>query len=125
MSIGKNVGKILVGGVAVVALSGVGSAYAGGAGENLYSTTTGASSWSDEPNSSMAIRDKAEDGDSVYSLYDRRYNTGMRLENWGGVGTTLYTSGDYTNYISKVTACVNLNNSPDRCGPDDRPGDGN
>ncbi|WND35235.1 hypothetical protein RI578_13470 [Streptomyces sp. BB1-1-1] len=124
MSISKNVGKILVGGVAVVALSGVGSAYAGGAGENLYSTTTGASTWSDEPNSSVAVKDKAVDGDAVYSLYDRRYNTGKRLDNGSGEGTTVYSSGDFTNYISKVTACVNLNNTPDRCGPDDRPGDG-
>ncbi|MER7724611.1 hypothetical protein [Streptomyces sp. NPDC096323] len=124
MSISKNVGKILVGGVAAVALSGVGSAYAGGAGEDLYSVTTGASTWSIEPNSSMALKDTVEDGDAVYSLYDKRYNTGLRLNNSSGVGNTVYTTGDYANYISKVTACVNLNNTPDRCGQDDRPGDG-
>lgn len=124
MSVTRTVGKILVGGVAVVALSGVGSAFAD-AGENLYSKTTGASSWSGRPNGSVAVRDKAKDGDEVYSKYDRLYNKGLRINNEGGVNSTTYSGSDKTNYVTKVTACVNLNNKPDRCGPDDRPGDGN
>ncbi|WLQ44034.1 hypothetical protein P8A22_31435 [Streptomyces laculatispora] len=107
----------------MAALSGVGSAFAD-AGENLYSTTTGASAWSDRPNGSVSVRDKAQGGDEVYTTYDRRYNSGFRMNNEGGVDSTTKSGTDTTNYVTKVTACVNLNNKPDRCGPDDRDGDG-
>ncbi|MDR3080646.1 MAG: hypothetical protein LBV60_06910 [Streptomyces sp.] len=123
MSIARNVGKILVGGAAVVALSGMGQAFAG-AGESLDSSTTGAKAWSHGTNGQVAVEDTVRDGDSVYTLYDRRYNTGLRMNNDGGVGSVLRSGMDETNYVRKVTACVNLNNAPDRCGPDDRPGDG-
>lgn len=123
MSISSTVGKVLAGGAAVAALSGVGPAFAD-AGENLYSTTTGASAWSDRPNGSASVRDKAVDGDEVYVNYDRRYNTGFRMNNEGGEGSTLTSASDTTNYVVKVQACVNLNNKPDRCGPTDSPGDG-
>lgn len=120
MSVGRTVGKVLVGGLAAAALSGVGLAFAD-ADENLCSTTTGASAWSDlkdNSNGSASVKDK------VCILYDRKYNTGFRMNNEGGVDSTTTSGSDAANYVAKVTACVNLNNTPDRCGLDDRPGDG-
>ncbi|SEG76078.1 hypothetical protein SAMN05216223_11047 [Actinacidiphila yanglinensis] len=124
MFFGKTMGKVLVGGAAVLALSGAGQAFAAGAGESLDSTVNGAYTWSHGTNGQVAVKDTLGDGHSVYSLYDRRYNTGLRLDNSGGHGTTAYSGLDETNYVRKVTACVNISLAPDRCGPDDRPGDG-
>ena len=123
VSLSRTFGKIVVAGAAVAALTGVGPAFAG-AGESLDSITTGAKAWSHGTNGAVAIKDTVTDGDEVYTLYDRRYNTGFRMNNEGGSGSTTYSALDTTNYVRKVTACVNLNNKPDRCGPDDRPGDG-
>ncbi|MFF8844975.1 hypothetical protein ACF08N_20025 [Streptomyces sp. NPDC015127] len=123
MSIGRTAAKILVGGAAVLALSGAGQAYAG-AGENLDSSVYGASAWSHGTNGQVAVKDTARDSHSVYTLYDRRYNTGLRLDNSKGYSYTVYSGMDEINYVRKVTACVNVQLSPDRCGPDDRPGDG-
>ncbi|WP_328718567.1 hypothetical protein OHT52_03115 [Streptomyces sp. NBC_00247] len=52
------------------------------------------------------------------------YNTGLRLENHSGNGTTVVSGNDTTNYFPKVTACVNLAVQPDWRGRDDRPGGG-
>ncbi|MYW08563.1 hypothetical protein GT034_09425 [Streptomyces sp. SID2563] len=130
MSLSSTVAKVLVGGAAVAALSGIAPAFAD-AGENLYSVTTGASAWSDREkdgkylgNAVASVKDKVEDGDEVFVKYDRRYNTGFRMNNEGGVGSTLDSAADKINYVTKVQACVNLNNKPDRCGSTDQPGDG-
>ncbi|WP_329166529.1 hypothetical protein OG709_15345 [Streptomyces sp. NBC_01267] len=116
--------KIAVGGAAVLALSGAGAAFAAGAGESLDSSTNGASAWSHGTNGAVAVKDTKGDSHSVYTLYDRRYNTGLRLDNNSGNGNTASSSMDTTNYVRKVTACVNIQLKPDQCGPDDRPGDG-
>lgn len=123
MSIGRSVVRAVAGTAAVLALAGAGQAFAS-AGENLDSSTTGATAWSHGPNGAVAVKDTAGDGNSVYTLYDRLYNTGLRLENFSGNGSTVVSGNDTTNYIPKVTACVNLGAQPDRCGQDDRPGDG-
>lgn len=124
MNIRKTVGKFVVGGVAVVALSGAGQAFAAGAGESLDSSVTGAYAYSHGTNGAAAVLDNTGDSHSVYNLYDRRNNTGLRLNNSLGHGNTTRTGMDETNYVRKVTACVNIQVSPDRCGPDDRPNDG-
>ncbi|MBD0420210.1 hypothetical protein H0H10_13705 [Streptomyces sp. TRM S81-3] len=112
------------GGAAVLALSGAGQASAG-AGESLDSKTTGAHAYSHGTNGAAAVLDNQGDSHAVYNLYDRLRNTGLRLDNHEGYGNTTYTVKDESNYVQKVTACVNLQLTPDRCGPDDRPNDGN
>ncbi|QES49067.1 hypothetical protein DEJ50_15890 [Streptomyces venezuelae] len=112
-----------MGGAAVLALSGAGQAFAG-AGENLDSTGIGTKAWSHGTNGQVAIKDTASDGYSVFTLYDRRNNTGLRLNNSNGNGTTVRSGMDESNYVRKVTACVDLWLTPDTCGNDDRPGDG-
>lgn len=124
MSVRRTIGTIFVGGAAVLALSGAGQAFAAGAGESLDSTTSGAYAWSHGTNGQAAVKDTSADSHSVYNLYDRRYNTGLRLNNSSGNGTTALSGLDETNYLRKVTACVNVQLQPDWCGPDDRPGDG-
>ncbi|WP_411078407.1 hypothetical protein [Streptomyces sp. cmx-10-25] len=117
--------KTVAAAAAVTALMGAGQAFGAGAGENLDSRyETSAYAYSKAPNTSVGIADTAGDSMAVYTLYDRRYNTGLRLDNHDGNGTTRYSDADATNYISKVTACLNIQLNPDRCGPDDRPGDG-
>lgn len=113
---------------AVLALVGAGQAFAG-AGESLDASYKEdgiivSSAYSHGDNSQVAIYDGRADSMAVYTLYDRRYNTGLRLDNHNGSGSTVYSGKDATNYVRKVTACVNIQINPDRCGPDDRPGDG-
>ncbi|WP_328560508.1 hypothetical protein [Streptomyces coelicoflavus] len=62
-------------------------------------------------NGAVAVKDTKADGDEVHTRYDRRYNTGYRMNNEGGSGSSTYSALDTAN-------------KPDRCGPDDRPGDG-
>ncbi|MFF8265556.1 hypothetical protein [Streptomyces virginiae] len=115
----------MIAAAAVTALMGAGQAVAAGAGEELDSYYQNAAyTWSHGANGQVAIKDTYGDSHAVYSLYDRRYNTGLRLDNYDGAGTTKYSSNDTTNYVRKVTACLNVQLNPDRCGIDDRPGDG-
>ncbi|MDQ0937052.1 hypothetical protein [Streptomyces turgidiscabies] len=46
------------------------------------------------------------------------------LRNTKGQGETTFSDNSTTNYVVKVTACVHFDGTPDKCGPDDRPGDG-
>ncbi|MFI0937542.1 hypothetical protein [Streptomyces sp. NPDC021020] len=116
-------GKVILGGVAVLALSGAGQAFASGAGEELDSKTDGAYAFSHGTNGQVQIDDTAPDSHSVYTLYDRRLNTGLRLDNSDGYGSYRRSGLDENNYIRKVTGCVNIQLRPDRCGRDDRPND--
>lgn len=123
MSFGIGV-RVTVTAAAVAALMGAGQAFAG-AGENLDSRyENSAYAYSHGTNGQVAIADTAGDSMAVYTLYDRRNNTGLRLDNHDGNGSTKYSGMDTTNYVSKVTACLNIQLNPDRCGPDDRPVDG-
>ncbi|WP_326788780.1 hypothetical protein [Streptomyces sp. NBC_00151] len=103
----------------------------GDAGENLdsahyYYGTLDASAWShlSEDNKAVHIKDEAGDGRGVYTLYDRRDDTGLRLNNNNGHGSTVSSGSSTANYVRKVTACMDIALLPDECGPDDRPGDG-
>ncbi|MFJ8073672.1 hypothetical protein ACIQ7Q_06955 [Streptomyces sp. NPDC096176] len=71
----------------------------------------------------VAISDTAADRHSVHTLYDRRDDTGLRLDNSRGNGCTVYSGTNEINHVRKVTACVNIQLRPDSCGADDRPGD--
>lgn len=75
-------------------------------------------------NANVGVRDGCSDGNGVYSLYDRVSNHGLRLDDTNGYGTTVYSSSSTSNYVQKVTGCLNISLTPDQCGPDDRPGDG-
>ncbi|MEU6934899.1 hypothetical protein AB0A05_38090 [Streptomyces sp. NPDC046374] len=124
MSFGITIARTVATAAAVTALVGAGQAFAG-TGEALESRYENAAyAYSGGANGVVAIADTAGDSMSVYTLYDRYYNSGLRLDNSGGVGTTKYSGSDTVNYVSKVTACLNIQLNPDRCGPDDRPGDG-
>ncbi|MFI9173438.1 hypothetical protein [Streptomyces lincolnensis] len=119
---------------AVVAFAGalMGTAPAfGDAGENLdsrhfYYNNLDATAWShlSEDNKAVHIKDEYADGRGVYTLYDRRNDTGLRLNNNQGNGKTVTSGSSTSNYVRKVTACMDIALLPDECGPDDRPGDG-
>jgi hypothetical protein len=125
MSFGRTAVKAMVTAAAVTALMGSGQAFAG-AGESLdsrYQDAAYAYSHGDIQGQ-VAIADTAADSHSVYTLYDRKNTTGLRLDNSGGNGTTKLSYDEPSNYVVKVTACLNVQLNPDRCGIDDRPGDG-
>lgn len=131
MKIARSFGKI----AAVVAVGGtlIGGATAhADAGEDLTSSQNGANfrvasytySWQSYGNKNVAIEDKEADRYGVYSLYDRKSASGYRLDNKNGNGTKRYSGSSTSNYVTKVTACINKPYASDICGPDDRPGDG-
>ncbi|MGW8769031.1 hypothetical protein ACWGN5_41945 [Streptomyces sp. NPDC055815] len=123
MSFGRTAAKVMVTAAAVTALMGAGQAFAG-VGENLdsyYQDSVWA--YSHGTNGAVAVADTAGDSHAVYTLYDRKNNSGLRLDNYDGNGSTKYSGMDTTNYVSKVTACLNVQLNPDRCGYDDRPND--
>ncbi|MFF3842524.1 hypothetical protein [Streptomyces sp. NPDC001930] len=123
MYFAKTAAKVMVTAAAATALMGAGQAFAG-VGENLDSYYQGAAwAYSHGTNGAVAIADTAGDSHAVYTLYDRRNNSGLRLDNHDGNGSTKYSGMDTTNYVSKVTACLNVQLNPDRCGHDDRPND--
>ncbi|MEV8018750.1 hypothetical protein AB0O76_20900 [Streptomyces sp. NPDC086554] len=125
MSRRRAAANVIATAAAVMALMGAGQAF-GDAGENLDSSTVGSKTWSHENigNKNVKVMDTEPDSHPVYSLYDRRTSTGKRLDNHKGNGETAKSGDDSRNYVTKVTACVNVQLSPDRCGSDDRPGDG-
>ncbi|MBT2418783.1 hypothetical protein J7F01_04150 [Streptomyces sp. ISL-22] len=75
-------------------------------------------------NKNVAVRDERADDSAVYSEFDRKNTKGLRLWNKKGKGETTYSDSSTSNYVVKVTACVHYDLTPDKCGPDDRPGDG-
>lgn len=75
-------------------------------------------------NKNVAVRDERADGNDVYSEFDRKNTKGLVLRNTKGQGETTFSDNSTTNYVVKVTACVHFDATPDKCGPDDRPGDG-
>ncbi|ESP95657.1 hypothetical protein B591_30688 (plasmid) [Streptomyces sp. GBA 94-10 4N24] len=86
--------------------------------------TAFAYSWQSYGNKNVAIRDERSDSKGPYTLYDRVNNHGLRLNNNNGAGSTVYSGSSTSNYVQKVTACLDLAGLPDACGYDDRPGDG-
>ncbi|MGW1119938.1 hypothetical protein ACWD5B_22965, partial [Streptomyces tanashiensis] len=73
---------------AATALMGAGQAFAG-VGENLdsyYQDSVWA--YSHGTNGAVAVADTAGDSHAVYTLYDRRNNSGLRLDNHDGNGST-------------------------------------
>jgi hypothetical protein len=131
--------KTLAKGAAVAAFSaallGASPAF-GDAGENVTSSygftradgvkITWVSAWSYQSsgNKTVSVKDGYGDSHSVYTLYDRKNTTGLRLDNDNGAGSTVTSGSSATNYVVKVTACIDIQAAPDQCGPDDRPGDG-
>ncbi|MFI0142126.1 hypothetical protein ACH4N9_39185, partial [Streptomyces luteogriseus] len=81
-------------------------------------------SWQSYGNKNVAIRDEKADSRGPYTLYDRVNNHGLRLNNETGSGTTAYSGSSTSNYVQKVTACLDIKGLPDECGYDDRPNDG-
>jgi hypothetical protein len=76
-------------------------------------------------NKNVTVQDKFENGAAVYAEFDRKNTKGLRLWNTKDFYNAKTTSDSYaSNYVVKVTACEQVNNGPDTCGPDDRPGDG-
>ncbi|WP_329175581.1 hypothetical protein [Streptomyces sp. NBC_01477] len=132
----KRFGKVAAGVAIAGALLGGGATAHADAGENVTSVyglqCSGSAysywvySWSSlsNGNENVAVRDGCSDGNGVYSLYDRVNDHGLRLDNSSGYGTTKYSGNSTSNYVQKVTACINIPLTPDQCGPDDRPGDG-
>ncbi|MFD9049741.1 hypothetical protein [Streptomyces zaomyceticus] len=124
MTFGRIAVKAIVTAAVATALMGAGQAVAAGAGEPLDSYAgVGAWAYSHGTNGAVAIADTDGDSHAVYTLYDRRYSTGLRLDNHDGNGSTKYSGMDTANYVRKVTACLNIQLNPDRCGLDDRPND--
>lgn len=124
MTFGGMAVKTMVAAAAATALMGAGQAVAAGAGEELDSWAAGgAYAWSHGTNGAVAISDTNGDSYAVYTLYDRKNNNGLRLDNHDGNGSTKYSNMDTTNFVRKVTACINVPLNPDRCGLDDRPND--
>lgn len=117
------------------ALLGASPAF-GDAGEDVTSSygftradgkkITWVSAWSYQSsgNKTVSVKDGYADDHAVYTLYDRKSSTGLRLDNHSGAGKTVTSGSSASNYVVKVTACVNIQFAPDQCGPDDRPGDG-
>ncbi|MEV4941004.1 hypothetical protein [Streptomyces zaomyceticus] len=70
----------------------------------------------------VAIYDGRADSVSVQALYDHRCDTGLRYDNSGGSRSTAYTGRDATEFVRKMTACVNVRLNPDRCGARRPPG---
>ncbi|MFE3827331.1 hypothetical protein [Streptomyces sp. NPDC059092] len=125
MPFGTTVVKAMVAATAITAMMGVGQAFGAGAGESLDSRYQDAVyAYSHGTNGQVAVADTAGDSHAVYTLYDRKNNTGLRLDNSSGNGSTKKSGMNETNYVRKVTACLNVQLNPDRCGVDDRPGDG-
>ncbi|MEU2959060.1 MULTISPECIES: hypothetical protein [Actinomycetes] len=132
MKTGIKTSKLIL--VAAVAVAGLGMAPAAhsDAGEDLTSVLLNdygnrdayTYSWRSYGNKNVAVRDERADGVGVYSLYDRLNNSGLRLNNNRGQDTTEYSGSSTTNYVRKVTACLDARLLPDPCGPDDRPNDG-
>lgn len=131
---GKAAAVIAIGG-ALVGASPAPAAFAD-AGENVTSWLRAggrengapwayAYSMQSNGNKSVTVQDKFENGQAVYAEFDRKNTRGLRLWNTKDIYNSKTTSDSYTsNYVVKVTACEQVNNNPDQCGPDDRPGDG-
>ncbi|WP_217212616.1 hypothetical protein [Streptomyces sp. AC550_RSS872] len=75
-------------------------------------------------NKNVAVLDERADGNDVYSEFDRKNTKGLVLRNTKGKGKTTFSDNSTSNYVVKVTACVHFDGTFDKCGPDDRPGDG-
>ncbi|MDO0914483.1 MULTISPECIES: hypothetical protein [unclassified Streptomyces] len=129
---GKAVAAIAIGG----ALAGASSTAFADAGEDVTSTLRAGGASDGAPwayayslksngNKNVAVQDKFENGAAVYSEFDRKNTKGLRLWNTKDIyNSKTYSDSSATNYVVKVTACEQVNNAPDTCGPDDRPGDG-
>jgi hypothetical protein len=129
MQIAKKAGKIVAAVAIVSAFAGASPAFAG-AGEDVRSVLQGldgtvnvdAYSLKSSGNKNVAVK-WAAGRHSAYTEYDRVNTHGLRLNN-GSKGTTKYSGSSTSNYVQKVTACVDIAGNVDTCGPDDRPGDG-
>ncbi|MEU3396070.1 hypothetical protein [Streptomyces filamentosus] len=82
---------------------------------DMYGKYGGAVAWSYGTNGSVAVSDTQADGDETYANYDRRYNSGYELRNKSGAGTTVYSSADTTNYVTRLRACQEVDFLPDGC----------
>lgn len=133
MQISKSAKKAAMAVVMLGAIAGASPAYAD-AGEDVTSQLNHhtnpnihiayAYSLQSNGNKNVAVRDQQADGNGVYSEFDRKNTKGLRLLNNQGSGNTTYSDNSTSNYVVKVTACVHFDGTPDKCGPDDRPGDG-
>lgn len=129
---GKAAAVIAIGG----ALVGASSAAFADAGENVTSTLRAGGAADGTPwayayslqsygNKNVAVQDKFENNSAVYAEFDRKNTKGLRLWNTKDIyNSKTYSDSSTSNYVVKVTACEQVNNAPDTCGPDDRPGDG-
>ncbi|MEU6849366.1 hypothetical protein ABZ901_05455 [Actinacidiphila alni] len=123
---GVAVAGAMLGGATAHANAGenVTSVYGLKCSDSVYSYWVYAFSMLSNNNQNVGVRDGCKDGDGVYTLYDRVNDHGLRLDNTNGYGTTVYSGNSTSNYVQKVTGCLNIKYTPDQCGPDDRPGDG-
>ncbi|MER6027656.1 hypothetical protein [Streptomyces sp. NPDC001851] len=133
MQISRNAKRAAVAVVLLGAVAGVSPAFAD-AGEDVTSRLNNqtnpndhisyAFSWQSSGNKNVGVKDEKADGNDVYSEFDRKNTKGLRLWNKQGAGTTTWSDSSTSNYVVKVTACVHFDWTFDKCGPDDRPGDG-
>jgi hypothetical protein len=79
-------------------------------------TSAGARAVTSNSDLTLGIADEKGDSSPVYANFTQSGVSGTkRLDNTGGVNTTLYKN--YTATILSVKACVNYAAAPDTCGP--------